>query len=109
MLGKLPLPFVALLSHYPPSCMGEVFSGVLPLLAIEGTEICSLRDTHSPKSKLALVELLRMHGMVLARQRRWDEAERAFEEAVSVAGSVPYPYAEARPLLVGFDVCRRAG
>ena len=56
--------------------MEEVFSGVLPLLAIEGTEICSLRDTHSPKSKLALVELLRMHGMVLARQRRWDEAER---------------------------------
>jgi hypothetical protein len=78
--------------------MEEVFSGVLPLLAIEGTEICSLRDTHSPKSKLALVELLRMHGIVLARQCSWDEAERAFEEAVSVAQSVRYPYAETRAI-----------
>ena len=91
MLGKLSIPFVALLSLHSPSCMGEVFSEVLPLLTIEGTEICRLRDTHSPKSKLALVELLRMHGMVLARQRRWDdEAERASEEAVSVARSVRY-------------------
>jgi uncharacterized protein HemY len=65
-----------------------------------------LRDTtFPPKSKLALVELPRMLGMMLTRQRRWDEAERAFEEAVSVARSVSYPYAEARPLLMGFDVC----
>ena len=42
--------------------------------------------------------------MVLARQRRWDEAERASEEAVSVARSVRYPRAEARPLLVESDV-----
>jgi tetratricopeptide (TPR) repeat protein/transcriptional regulator with XRE-family HTH domain len=48
--------------------------------------------------KLALVELLKVGGMVLASQRRWDEAERAFEEAVSVARSVRYPYAEARAL-----------
>jgi tetratricopeptide (TPR) repeat protein len=48
--------------------------------------------------KLALVELLRVRGMVLARRRRWDEAEGAFEEAVSVARSVRYPYAEARAL-----------
>jgi hypothetical protein len=34
---------------------------------------------------LALVELLKVHGVVLARQHRWDEAERAFEKAVSVA------------------------
>jgi hypothetical protein len=36
--------------------------------------------------------------MVLARQHRWQEAECAFEEAVSVARSVRYPYAEARAL-----------
>ena len=46
----------------------------------------------------ALGELLRIRGMVLARQHRWQEAERAFEEAVSVARSVRYPYAEARAL-----------
>jgi tetratricopeptide (TPR) repeat protein len=48
--------------------------------------------------RLALVELLRVFGMVLARRRRWEEAERTFEEAVSVARSVRYPYAEARAL-----------
>ena len=47
---------------------------------------------------LALVELLRVRGMVLARRRSWDEAERAFEEAVSLARSLRYRYAEARAL-----------
>lgn len=49
-------------------------------------------------NRLALVELLRVCGMVLARRRRWDEAERAFGEAVAVARSIRYPYAEARAL-----------
>jgi tetratricopeptide (TPR) repeat protein len=49
-------------------------------------------------NRLALVELSRVRGMVLARQRRWDEARHAFEEAVSVARSIRYPYAEARSL-----------
>jgi tetratricopeptide (TPR) repeat protein len=49
-------------------------------------------------NRLALVELSRVRGMVLARDRRWDAAERAFEEAVSVARSLRYPYAEARSL-----------
>ena len=47
---------------------------------------------------LALVELLRVRAMVLARQRRWDEAELAFEETVSLARSLRYQYAEARAL-----------
>lgn len=48
--------------------------------------------------RLALVELLRVRGMMLSRQHRWDEAEDAFEEAASVARPVRYPYAEARAL-----------
>jgi hypothetical protein len=36
--------------------------------------------------------------MVLARRRRADEAEDAFQEAVSAARSLRYPYAEARSL-----------
>ena len=36
--------------------------------------------------------------MVLTRRGTWDEAERAFEEAVSVARFVRYRYAEARTL-----------
>ena len=49
-------------------------------------------------NRLALVELLRVRGMVLARRRRADEAEGVFQEAVSVARSLHYPYAEARSL-----------
>ena len=45
-------------------------------------------------NRLALVELLRVRGMVLAR-RLVDEAEGVFQEAVSVARSLSYPYAEA--------------
>jgi tetratricopeptide (TPR) repeat protein len=62
-------------------------------MALEGIE-----RARAQGHRLALVELLRVCGMVLARGRRWDEAERAFEEAVSVARSVCYPYAEARAL-----------
>jgi tetratricopeptide (TPR) repeat protein len=37
-----------------------------------------------------------MTGMVLARQERWEEAQHAFDEAVALARSLPYPYLEAR-------------
>jgi tetratricopeptide (TPR) repeat protein len=49
-------------------------------------------------NRLTLVELLRVRGMVLARRRGWDEEERIFEEAVSIARSLRNPYAEARTL-----------
>jgi len=48
--------------------------------------------------RLYVPEGLRVQGMILARQERWDEAKRIFEEAVSLAHSMPYPYAEARAL-----------
>ena len=48
--------------------------------------------------KLALAELLRVHGMALARQGCWAEAERAFEQAVAVARALPFPHAEGRTL-----------
>jgi tetratricopeptide (TPR) repeat protein len=48
--------------------------------------------------RLYVPELLLVLGMILTRQRRWNEAEHAFEDAVSRARSMPYPYAEARAL-----------
>ena len=50
-----------------------------------------IERTSAQGHRLALVELLKVRGVVLARQHRWVEAERAFEEAVSVARSVRYP------------------
>ncbi len=43
-----------------------------------------------------LVDALRVQGMVSVRQERWEAAERAFEEGLSLARSTPFPYAEAR-------------
>lgn len=62
-------------------------------VALEGIE-----RARAQGNRLALVELLRVRGMVLARLRRADEAEGVFQEAVSVARSLRYPYAEARSL-----------
>jgi tetratricopeptide (TPR) repeat protein len=62
-------------------------------VVLKGIERAKARG-HRP----ALGELLRVRGMVLARRRSWDEAECAFEDAVSVARSLRYPYAEARAL-----------
>jgi tetratricopeptide (TPR) repeat protein len=44
------------------------------------------------------VDALRIHGMVLARQGRWDEMGRVLEEAATLAHPMPYPYGEARVL-----------
>jgi tetratricopeptide (TPR) repeat protein len=55
----------------------------------------AVRLAATTHSLLDLVPWLRMQGMVLARQQRWEEAERVFAEAVSVPRSLPYPYAEA--------------
>ena len=54
-------------------------------VALEGIE-----RARAQGHRLALVELLRVRGMVLVRRGTWDEAERTFEEAASVARSVRY-------------------
>lgn len=48
--------------------------------------------------RLALVDLLRVLGIVRTKQQRWAEARDAFAEAESLAASMPYPYARARAL-----------
>ena len=48
--------------------------------------------------RLALVDALRVHGMVHRSAGRWQEAQRAFEEATDLVRPMPYPYAEARAL-----------
>jgi tetratricopeptide (TPR) repeat protein len=50
--------------------------------------------------RLLQAELLRVQGMLLARQERWDEAAAALLEAVALARRLPYPYLEARSLYV---------
>jgi tetratricopeptide (TPR) repeat protein len=45
-----------------------------------------------------LADALRIKGMVLIRQGRHEEAERALEDGLAVAGSQPYPYGQGRIL-----------
>ena len=47
---------------------------------------------------LVLVDAVRVQGMLLARRSQWTEAQRAFEDAVSLARNMGYPYAEAAAL-----------
>lgn len=51
---------------------------------------------------LALVDALRVFGMVLSTQGRREAADDAFEEGLHIARSLPHPYAEAR-ILVQMD------
>lgn len=47
---------------------------------------------------LALADALRVQGVVMAVDHQWEQVVTVFEEAVSLARSMPYPYAEARAL-----------
>jgi tetratricopeptide (TPR) repeat protein/transcriptional regulator with XRE-family HTH domain len=50
--------------------------------------------------RIALVDALRIQALVAMRQRRWQEATDALEEALSLCRTMPYPYAEAKALYV---------
>lgn len=52
------------------------------------------------QQRLALADALRVTAMLGARQGRWDAAEGALDECLSIARSLPYPYAEAKALYV---------
>lgn len=49
---------------------------------------------------LILPDALRVQALWAMRQRRWEEAERALDEAVSLSHAMPHPYAEAKALYV---------
>jgi tetratricopeptide (TPR) repeat protein len=49
---------------------------------------------------LILPDALRVHALWAIRRRRWEEAKRALDEAVSLSQAMPYPYAEAKALYV---------
>jgi tetratricopeptide (TPR) repeat protein len=48
--------------------------------------------------RIALAPALRIQGMALSRQCRWDEAERVFDRAIALSTDMAHPYAEANAL-----------
>jgi tetratricopeptide (TPR) repeat protein len=62
----------------------------------------AIRRTRPEGLRLVLVDALRVQAMVAMSQERWQDAERALAEGITLAQAMPYPYAEARLLhLVG--------
>jgi adenylate cyclase len=49
-------------------------------------------------SRLALVDALRVQGMVLTARGRWRQAKDVLREDAALAAQMPYPYGEARAL-----------
>jgi hypothetical protein len=60
----------------------------------------AIAGARDEQARLLLTEALQVQAMVRIKQGRWDEAERALEEGLSLARGMPYPYAEARLLHV---------
>jgi tetratricopeptide (TPR) repeat protein len=60
----------------------------------------ALARMRADNNRLDLVDALRVQAMVVSRQERWAEADQSLEEGLTLARSMPYPYAEARLLCV---------
>src|SRR5207245_1489607 len=60
----------------------------------------ALTLARAKNDRLALVDALRVQALLASRQHQWAEAEQALEEGLTLAHSMPYPYAEARLLHV---------
>jgi class 3 adenylate cyclase/tetratricopeptide (TPR) repeat protein len=58
----------------------------------------AMEEASEQQNKLALLEALRVRGMLLARQQRLDEGAQVLGEAVSLARAMPFPYNVARIL-----------
>jgi tetratricopeptide (TPR) repeat protein len=56
-----------------------------------------------------LVDALRVEGAVLGRQGSREAGERSFQEAVTLAQPMPYPYGQARALYEWGGMLARAG
>jgi len=57
-----------------------------------------VRETRALRQRMALVDWLRLQGMVLTRAARWEEARAALEEGLTLARDMPYPYEAGRIL-----------
>jgi DNA-binding SARP family transcriptional activator/tetratricopeptide (TPR) repeat protein len=83
---------------FPPPVLAEAY------VAIGDTDRASelveqrVRRFRDQDHKRALALWLRVQGMALVQQRRWDKADRVFTEGTSLAHAMPYPYAEGRVL-----------
>ncbi|HEX6800339.1 MAG TPA: AAA family ATPase [Ktedonobacterales bacterium] len=60
----------------------------------------ALSRCRSERHQVALLDALRVRALLAIRLERWDQAAAALDEAISLARTMPYPYAEAKALYV---------
>jgi DNA-binding SARP family transcriptional activator/Tfp pilus assembly protein PilF len=63
------------------------------LTAVDAAERAAGREDQQP-----VIDALRVQGMALARQQRWEEAETCFARALQLGQRLPYPYTHGRVL-----------
>jgi tetratricopeptide (TPR) repeat protein len=90
-----------------PGLEDSICTMVLPILAWAQLEVGhvdgavatvdrGIEEATAQGNRIELPQWLRVQGLVLARQDRWELAHAAFEEAATRARSMSYVYAEAR-------------
>jgi tetratricopeptide (TPR) repeat protein len=57
-----------------------------------------LQRARDQNARLALAIALPVQGLILSKQRQWQEAEKTLTEATALARSMPYPFGEASAL-----------
>jgi tetratricopeptide (TPR) repeat protein len=83
---------------FPPSVLAEAYLALGDVTRAGELVLQRVQRFREQNHKRALALWLPVQGMVLGQQRHWDEADRVFAEAVSLAHAMPYPYAEGRAL-----------
>jgi tetratricopeptide (TPR) repeat protein len=96
LLDRLPLEEHDVTALLPTLAWAHLAHGDLDGAATLAT--AGLRRALKQENRLALLDALRVAGMVVARQERRGEADGLFKEAVRLARAMPYPHAEARTL-----------
>ncbi|HVA91969.1 MAG TPA: hypothetical protein VNL71_19250, partial [Chloroflexota bacterium] len=73
----------------------------LELGAVDEAAACAaeaISRARDEGTRMLLADALRIQTRVSIRRRRWDEAEQAVDEGLTLARAMPYPYAEAHLL-----------
>jgi tetratricopeptide (TPR) repeat protein len=83
---------------FPPPVLAEAYLALGEVNRAEELVLQRVQRFWAQSHRRALSVWLRVQGMLLGQLQRWEEAEGAFTEAVSLARVMPYPYAEGRAL-----------
>ncbi|MGH2388059.1 MAG: tetratricopeptide repeat protein, partial [Chloroflexota bacterium] len=80
----------------PIPILAEVYLELGRLADAEGLMAQGITRARNKHDLIGLVEWLRLQGIARTRQGLWQEAHELLEEALTLAGTMPYPYEEAR-------------